>query len=131
MKVEGKLFVGFLLFYLLMAVIYGFWSRDETGIILLLFTGAFAFLIAFFILHTARRVFPRPEDREDADISEANADYGFYSPHSWWPLPIAAAAALTVFGLVFAAWIVVAGAAFLIMSVVGFVFEYYRGDFSH
>lgn len=130
MKIEGKLFLGFCIFYLLVAVFYGVWSRDESGIILLLFTGSFAFLIAFFVLHTSRRVFPRPEDREDGNIDEADSDYGFYSPHSWWPLPLAASCAVVVFGFVFAAWIVVAGVAFLLMSLVGLVFEYYRGDFS-
>ena len=62
---------------------------------------------------------------------EADIDYGFYSPHSWWPLPVAACAAIVCFGLVFAAWIVVAGAALLMLSLIGFVFEYYRGDHAH
>ena len=131
MKIEGKLFAFGAAFYALVAVIYGAWSRDLAGFILLLFTGTFAFLIGFFVLHTSRRVFPRPEDRSDAEQDEADPDYGFYSPHSWWPLPLAASAAITVFGLAFAAWIVVAGVAFLFLSLIGLVFEYYRGDFAH
>lgn len=131
MKIEGKLFAWGCAFYLLIALVYGVWSKDETGIVLLIFTGALAFLIAFFVLHTSKRVYPRPEDRKDAVQSDADIDYGFYSPHSWWPLPVAACAAIVVFGFVYAAWIVVAGAALLILSLIGFVFEYYRGDYSH
>lgn len=131
MKTEGKLFAWGCGFYLLIAVIYGVWSKDITGIVLLLFTGALAFLIAFFILHTAKRVGDRPEDRKDGMQEDADIDYGFYSPHSWWPLPVAASAALVCFGMVYAAWIVVAGAALLILSLIGFVFEYYRGDHAH
>lgn len=131
MKIEGKLFAWGCAFYLLIALVYGVWSKDETGIVLLIFTGALAFLIAFFVLHTSKRVYPRPEDRKDAVQSDADIDYGFYSPHSWWPLPVAACAAIVAFGFVYAAWIVVAGAALLILSLIGFVFEYYRGDYSH
>lgn len=131
MKVEGKLFAYGCAFYILIAIIYGVWSKDEAGIILLLFTGALAFLVAFFILHTSRKVFPRPEDREDGNIEDADIDYGFYSPHSWWPLPVAASASLIALGLAFAAWMVVAGVVFLLLSLVGFVFEYYRGDHAH
>lgn len=131
MKVEGKLFAYGCGFYIIVAAIYGFWARDEAGVILLLFTGLLAFLVAFFILHTARRVYPRPEDREDAFPDEADIDYGFYSPHSWWPMPVAGAAALIALGLVFAAWMVVAGVVFMLLSLVGFVFEYYRGDHAH
>lgn len=131
MKVEGKLFAYGCAFYIFIAIVYGFWSKDEAGIILLLFTGALAFLISFFILHAAKRVYPRPEDRDDALQEDADIDYGFYSPHSWWPLPVGASAALIAFGWAFAAWMVVAGTAFLMLSLVGFVFEYYRGDHAH
>ncbi len=131
MKDEGKLFVYGAALFLLFAIVYGVWSRDVAGIILLLFTTALSLFIGFFILHTARRVYPRPEDREDATQDEADIDYGFYSPHSWWPLPLAASCALIGIGLAFAAWIVVAGVVFLFLSLTGFVFEYYRGDHAH
>ena len=90
MKFQGKLFLGLFGFVALVTVIYGFWSRDESGIILLLFTACMALMIGFFLMNTARRVFPRPEDQDDGQIEDAISDYGFYSPHSWWPLPLAA-----------------------------------------
>jgi disulfide bond formation protein DsbB len=131
MKLEGRIFLAGAAFYLLLAVIYGLWSLDFAGFLLLAFTGLLAVIIAFFVLHTARRVYPRPEDNPNADQESADPDYGFYSPHSWWPLPVAASCALIVLGVAFAAWMVVAGVAFLFLSLIGFVFEYYRGDHAH
>jgi hypothetical protein len=34
-------------------------------------------------------------------------------------------------GLIFATWLAIAGIVFLMFSVVGLVFEYYRRDFAH
>ncbi len=53
--------------------------------------------------------------------------HGFYSPHSWWPLPTAASAATICLGFAFGWWLVVLGVFMLISCVIGFVFEYYRG----
>ncbi len=131
MKVEGKLFAWGCAFFLLVALVYGVLSKDVTGIVLLIFTGALAFIIAFFLLQVSKRTYPRPEDRKDALQEDADMDYGFYSPHSWWPLAVGACTALTLFGVVYAAWMVVTGAALLILSLIGFVFEYYRGDYAH
>ncbi len=131
MKLEGKIFLWGAGFYLMIGVIYGLWSGDIAGFLLLAFTGALAAIIAFFVLHAARRVYPRPEDSPDAIQADADPDYGFYSPHSWWPLPVAASCAVILFGLAFAAWLVVAGTALLFLSLIGFMFEYYRGDHAH
>ena len=94
-------------------------------------TGALAFLVAFYVLYTAKRVYPRPEDRLDAEIDEADPEYGFFSPHSWWPLAVGFAAFLIVLGLIFAVWLVVLGVMVLMFALVGWMFEYYRGAFSH
>jgi hypothetical protein len=131
MKLEGRLFVYACVFYWLIGIIYAFWAREPTGIALFFFLGALGFLPAVFMLHTARKVYPRPEDDPDADITDADTDYGFYSPHSWWPMPLAASAALISFGFAVAAWIVVVGVVALFLSLVGFMFEYYRGDHAH
>lgn len=131
MKTEGKLFVLAMVFYLVVGAIYGFWSKDETGIVLLLFTGGMALIVAFFALHVSRKVYPRPEDNDDALPEDANPDYGFFPPHSWMPLPLAGSMAIIVLGLVFAVWMVVLGVVLLLFSLVGWVFEYYRGDHAH
>ena len=131
MKIEGWIFGVGAIFYFVVAGAYWFFSRDEIGTTALVMTGALAFLVAFYVLYTAKRVYPRPEDRDDAEIDEADPEYGFFSPHSWWPLPVAFGAMLTALGLIFAVWLIVLGAALLMFAIIGWLFEYYRGEFAH
>ncbi len=131
MKIDGRLFLWGCGFYALVAVIYWYFSVDWAGVTALAFTAFMAFLVGFYLTFTARRVGPQPEDDLDGDIEDADPDYGFFSPHSWWPMAVAGSAAIVGVGLVFAAWLVLLGVVSLMLSLVGFVFEYYRGDFSH
>ena len=131
MKIEGLLFALGSAFYLAIAAIYWYFSRDVIGTTALALTGALAFLVAFYVLYTSKRVYPRPEDRLNGDIEEADPEYGFFSPHSWWPLAIGISAAIIGVGLIFAVWIIAFGVFMLFMSLFGWMFEYYRGEFAH
>jgi hypothetical protein len=130
-KIEGFLFALGSAFYLAIAGIYWYFSRDQIGTTALTLTGALAFLVAFYVLYTSKRVYPRPEDRMNAEIDEADPEYGFFSPHSWWPLAIGVSATIIGAGLIFAVWIIVLGVFLLVLSLVGWMFEYYRGEFAH
>jgi hypothetical protein len=130
-RIEGLLFALGSAFYLAIAAIYWYFSRDVIGTTALALTGALAFLVAFYVLYTSKRVYPRPEDRLNGDIEEADPEYGFFSPHSWWPLAIGISAAIIGVGLIFAVWIIVLGVFMLFMSLFGWMFEYYRGEFAH
>lgn len=131
MKIEGWIFGVGAIFYFLVSGIYWYLSRDEIGTTALVMTGALAFLVAFYILYTAKRVYPRPEDRDDGEIDEADPEYGFFSPHSWWPLPVGLGAMITALGFVFAVWVIVLGVAVLMLGIIGWLFEYYRREFAH
>ncbi len=131
MRIEGGLFAIGFVFYTLLAGVYWYFSRDEIGTTALALTGGMAFLIAFYALYTSKRVYPRPEDRLDAEMDEADPEYGFYSPHSWWPLAVAVPVVMIVLGLIFAVWLIVLGVAALVLGLVGLLFEYYRGEFAH
>ena len=131
MRVEGWIFAVGAIFYFLVSGAYWFLSRDEFGTTALVMTGALAFLVAFYMLYTAKRVYPRPEDRDDGEVDEADPEYGFFSPHSWWPLPVGIGAMATAFGLIFAVWLIVLGVAVLMLGVIGWLFEYYRREFAH
>lgn len=129
MKIEGGLFIGGAVFYAVIAWIYSAMSGDVIGTTVLALTGGLSVIIGFYVLATGKRIGQRPEDRLDAEIEEADAEYGFFSPHSWWPLPVAVGAWLTFLGLIFATWIVVLGITVLLIAVTGWLFEYQRGDF--
>ena len=130
MKIEGRLFALTAVFFLGIAIIYWILSRDPIGTTALAMSAGLAFLVGFYVLYTSKRVYPRPEDRLNAEIDEADPEYGFFSPHSWWPLPTAFSAMVIGAGLVFAVWLIVLGVTMLILSLVGWLFEYYRRDFA-
>lgn len=131
MKIEGWLFGAGAVFYVLVAAVYGWLSQDVVGTILLFFTGLLALIAGFYILYTSKSVYPRPEDRQDANIDEADPDYGFFSPHSWWPLAVGFSAFTVTLGFIFAAWMFAFGVIILMVSVSGWLFEYYYGDHAH
>jgi hypothetical protein len=69
----------------------------------------------------------RPEDRRDGEIADSAGEFGFFSPHSWWPLFTAASVAIVALGVVFAWWLAILGMMFVVLTAFGFVLEYYRG----
>ena len=129
MIVGGKLFAFGTVLYIGLAIVYWFMSGDVVGTTALALTGGLAFLISFYVLFTAKRVGPLPEDNEFALISDIDPDYGFFSPYSWWPFAIGLSVAMFVLGFVFARWMMVFGLFALMMAIYGLIFEYYRGEF--
>ena len=128
MRNEGIIFAILTVFFAIVTPIYWLLSYEPAGTVALALTAVMSALIAFYVLFTARRLpRPRPEDRTDAEIEEGAGELGFYSPHSWWPLFLAASAAVTALGLVFGWWLVGLGLIFVLLSLGGFLFEYYRG----
>ena len=101
MKVEGWLFLGCGVFFIGADVVYWYTSKDPTGTTALALSVALALLI------------------------------GFFSPHSWWPLFLGLAAATLALGVAFGWWLVLIGLMLVVFTSIGFVFEYYRGHFSH
>lgn len=128
MKVEGWLFAAGFFFFSIAAVIYGLLAEEPVGTVALAFTAGLAFLIGYYLLFTARRIDPRPEDNVTAEIADGAGELGFYSPHSWWPLACGIGAALTFLGVVVGWWLFVIGAIGGGLAVIGMVFEYYRGE---
>ena len=131
MKAEGFIFAILAVFFAVITPIYWFMSHDPTGTSALVLTTLLALLVGFYALLTARRIGPRPEDRKDAEIEEGAGELGFFSPHSWWPLFCALSLSVVVLGIVFGWWLFIIGAGFGVVSVLGFVFEYYRGEHAH
>jgi hypothetical protein len=131
MKVEGWLFAAGFFFFALAAVIYGVLSEEPVGTVALAFTAGLAFLTGYYLLFTARRIDRRPEDLVDAEIADGAGELGFYSPHSWWPLPVGFFAATTFLGIVLGWWLVIIGVIGGALAVIGLVFEYYRGEPAH
>ncbi|HEX7104981.1 MAG TPA: cytochrome c oxidase subunit 4 [Acidothermaceae bacterium] len=127
MKVEGLLFAGVAIFFAGIDIVYWYTSHDPTGTTALALAVALGFLVGFYLFITGRRTGIRPEDRPNADISEAAGEVGFFSPHSWWPLFTAGAISIVAVGVVFAWWLAIVGLMCVVITALGFVLEYYRG----
>ena len=72
-----------------------------------------------------------PEDRDDANIDDGDPELGHFSPWSWWPILLAGAVCMVALGIAIGYWISFIGVALLVVTLVGWVYEYYRGNFSH
>jgi hypothetical protein len=140
MRANAILFWILAVFMFLAAAIYTFWSLVDpahaqvewVGTVAISLTGVLSAFIAFYVgrLH-ATQGGELPEDRLDANIDDGDAEQGFFSPWSWWPIILAASACLFVLGLAIGVWISFFAVGFLLISLVGWVYEYYRGYFSH
>ncbi len=100
------------------AAVYGWGTNYDTGHIewagfaALILSGGLCGITGSFFWFVSRRIEPRPEDRADGEIAEAAGELGFFSPGSYWPLGLGAAAALTAVGFAFVqVWLVLVGAA--------------------
>jgi hypothetical protein len=127
MKVEGLVFAFMSAFLLTITAVYWLLSRDPTGSTALGLSGGLAFIIAYYLSFTARRMEARPEDRPDAEIAEGAGEMGFFSPHSWWPIIAAGAFSLVGMGLIFGRFMLIIGIPSVMLAAVGFTFEYYLG----
>jgi len=127
MRVEGYLFAFLGAVFVPVTAVYWYFSRDPTGTACLVMSIGLAAMVAFYLLFTAKRMDARPEDRPDAEISEGSGEVGFFSPHSWWPIAMAASFAITMVGTVIGPFLVMIGGIMLLTSTFGLLFEYYVG----
>jgi len=71
-----------------------------------------------------------PEDSLTADIDDGDPELGEFSPWSWWPIVLAGSVAIGAIGLAVGSWMVPIGLGVFAVAIVGWVFEYYRGNFA-
>ncbi|HEY1918410.1 MAG TPA: cytochrome c oxidase subunit 4 [Streptosporangiaceae bacterium] len=131
MKVEGGLFIGCAVFFAGMDIIYWYFSRETTGTVALAFAVGLAFLAGFYVLLTGRRVGLQAQEDLDAEVEDGTGEMGFFSPHSWWPLLVGMSCALAALGAAIGWWLFLIGMLAVMFTTIGFVFEYYRGEFAH
>jgi hypothetical protein len=105
---------------------------EFVGVVGLALVGALCSLITFYLYRLYRAQGGElPEDRNDAEIDDGEAEQGFFSPWSWWPVSLGAAVALMFTGLAVGNWICFIAVPLAGISVVGLIFEYQRGNFGH
>ncbi|GAA4548381.1 cytochrome c oxidase subunit 4 [Amycolatopsis samaneae] len=139
MKVEARIFDIVAGFAFVVAAVYGFmthymsgYGTEPIGVVALILTGGLALLAGSYLRFVSRRIEARPEDREDAEISDGAGELGFFSPGSYWPVGLAASAALGGLALAFFhVWLLIIAIVALLITIGGLVFEYHTGPSHH
>jgi len=136
MKANIGLFWLLAAFFLLAAAVYSVWNYlvyghleivGSMGILLSTFLAGFiAFYLSMLQRSQAGQVFP--EDT-DSDIDDADPEMGHFSPWSWWPFVIGLALFFVFLGLAVGIWVTIIGVPLALVALVGWTYEYYRGNF--
>jgi hypothetical protein len=130
-KAESWIIVSIAIFCALVAPIYWWITYDWTGTTALVMTTLLCTLLGFYLIVVARQIPARPEDRLDAEIVEGAGEQGFFPPYSWWPLYCSLAFSAIVLGIVIGWWLFIIGAAIGLFTLIGWIYEYYRGVHAH
>lgn len=132
MKAESLIFGVCGAFFVLVAPAYWFIAYDPTGTAALTMTALLCLLVAFYLGFHASKMDPRPEDLKDSEIADGAGELGFFPPSSWWPLWCAATGAIVVFSIAYMAWwLFIVGAVLGLVSLSGWIFQFYIGDHAH
>ena len=145
MRANANIFWILTVFLFLADGIYIFWSLsdaaflasnhgsiDWVGAVAIGLTGLLSAFIAFYLgLSIKSQGGELPEDRVDANIDDGDAEQGFFAPWSWWPVMIAGSAALVFLGIAVGVWVSFIGGVVVLISLVGWQYEFYRGYHAH
>ena len=124
-------------YFFILTVVYTVWSVIDTsevewiGSISIGLSGVLSVFIAFYLqIQLKNQGGVLPEDRLEGEIDEGDPEIGFYSPWSWWPLVIAAGTALAFLGLAVGVWVSLYAIPIVLISLIGWTYEYHRGYFA-
>lgn len=138
MKIEARIFELLTVFFVIVGIVYGFFTaQSRTGIewagtTAIVLTAGLSLIIGTYFRFVARRLDLRPEDYEEAEIADGAGDLGFFSPGSFWPILLAGAASVIALGLAFFQfWLIVVGVLVILVAAGGLVFEYHLGPEKH
>ncbi|CAJ1501946.1 cytochrome c oxidase subunit 4 [[Mycobacterium] burgundiense] len=139
MHIESRLFEILTAFFVVTTAVYAVLTAmfaqggvEWAGTTALALSGGLCLIIGTFFRFVARRLDTRPEDYEDAEISDGAGELGFFAPHSWWPVSVALSASVVAVGVaLYLPWLIFSGFCILILTVAGLVFEYYLGPEKH
>ncbi|GAA1613271.1 cytochrome c oxidase subunit 4 [Leucobacter chromiireducens] len=126
-------------YFTLLATVYTVWNLIDHGRVewagstsILLSAGLTAFIAVYLMLVQKKQGGVLVEDRLDSDIDDGDPELGEFSPWSWWPLFLAFSISLVVLGMCigFNFWLSFFTVPLVAVGIVGWVYEYYRGNFA-
>lgn len=126
-------------YFLIVGSMYTIWNLithgyvEWAGTTAILLSGGLTAMISVYVwLVQKKQGGVLVEDRQDTDIDDGDPEIGEFSPWSWWPLVLAFSLSLFILGLCigFNFWLTFLSLPVVLIAVVGWVYEYYRGHFA-
>jgi len=124
-------------YFFVLASVYTVWSVIDknqvewAGTLAIGLSGILTLFIGFYLqIQHKNQGGELAEDRLDADIDDGDPEIGFYSPWSWWPVILASGAAIAFAGLAVGFWVAFYAVPLILIGLVGWTYEYYRGYFA-
>jgi hypothetical protein len=124
-------------YFMILTAVYTVWAIIDTGVIEWIgsiaigLSAVLSIFIAFYLqVQHKNQGGELPEDRLDADIDDGDPEIGFYSPWSWWPVMLAGGAGIAMLGMSVGIWVALYGIPLVLVSLIGWTYEYYRGYFA-
>lgn len=132
MRAEAWVFLFWAVFMYTVGGIYAWGTAasttvDWTGTVELLLSGTLGLICGLYFAFVARRIRPRPEDR-DGEVSERAGSLGFFAPHSYWPLMAGVMMTVGALGIALhQGWLLFVGVSGGIAAAAGMTFQFYHG----
>lgn len=139
MRSNAVIFTIVGIYFFVVGVVYTVWNLlthgylEWAGTVALYLAAALGLFIGFYLFLVQKKLGgPLVEDLPDSDVDDGDPEIGEFSPWSWWPMLLAFSCGLVVLGLSigFSFWLTFLSLPLVIVSVIGWIFEYYRGNFA-
>jgi hypothetical protein len=124
-------------YFIILTIIYTVWALIDTNevewvgtIAIGLSAGLSGFIGYYLQLVKKNQGGELPEDRLDAEIDEGDPELGHFSPWSWWPVTMAFGLGVVFLGISVGFWVAMYAVPLVLVALVGWVYEHYRGNFA-
>jgi hypothetical protein len=131
-KFASRLFLYGVLFFVPVGLVYGVWSHGEpVGTAAIPMVGGLVLMVGGYLSLVARRSDVTPDDDEHGEIAQGAGEQGVFSPWSWWPFVCALSAAVAMVSLAVGFWMLFLAVPVAVIGMIGWVFEFSRGQHAH
>lgn len=127
------------IYFFILASVYTVWNLISHGYIewagstsILCGAALTGFIAVYLMLAERKQGGVLIEDLPDSDIDDGDPEIGDFSPWSWWPIVLAGSCSLVILGMCigFNFWFAFLSLPLVLVSVIGWVYEHYRGNFA-